>query len=400
MAAARGMLDEHHQPLQQDPGDENNYTLGGIGVHNVVLACLPYGVTGLTSAAAVAMQMRSSFKCLRFSLMVGIGGGVPSRENDIRLGDVVVSKPTEQSGGVIQYDFGKTVQEGRFKLTGSLNRPPDVLLAALASLQAKHLMEDGELSRFLSEMLKKYPNMRTLFAHPGTQHDQLYEAEYDHQGDDATCLQCDDMRLVHRERRMSKDPVVHYGLIASGNRVMRHGSTRDRLRKEQEVLCFEMEAAGLMDRFPCLVIRGICDYADSHKNKRWQPYAAATAAAYAKELLCFIPGNQAMSARTPFDVTEVDSSTSEMLAGPNGAYRHDFDYIDPGMTFASAGFSNYSSAIARDLQLSQRSRATAAGRVRIATTSGFIGSRKAVNNGPFCMLSTSTIPSVGFFVSC
>jgi hypothetical protein len=128
LCLTRGMLDEHHQPLQQDPGDGNNYTLGRMGVHNVVLACLPYGVSGLTSAAAVALQMRSSFKYLRFGLMVGIGGGVPSRENDIRLGDVVVSKPTEQSGGVIQYDFWKTVQEGRFKLTGSLNRPPDVLL--------------------------------------------------------------------------------------------------------------------------------------------------------------------------------------------------------------------------------------------------------------------------------
>ena len=57
------------------------------------------------------------------------------------------------------------------------------------------------------------------------------------------------------------------------------------------VLCVEMEAAGLMDDFPCLVIRGICDYADSHKNKRWQPYAAATAAAYAKELLSTIPAH-------------------------------------------------------------------------------------------------------------
>lgn len=50
-----------------------------------------------------------------------------------------------------------------------------------------------------------------------------------------------------------------------------------------------MEAAGLMDNFPCLVIRGICDYSDSHKNKRWQEYAAATAAAYAKELLSVVP---------------------------------------------------------------------------------------------------------------
>ena len=48
------------------------------------------------------------------------------------------------------------------------------------------------------------------------------------------------------------------------------------------MLCFKMEAAGLMDDFPCLVVRGICDYADSHKNKQWQGYAAATAAAYAK----------------------------------------------------------------------------------------------------------------------
>lgn len=41
----------------------------------------------------------------------------------------------------------------------------------------------------------------------------------------------------------------------------------------------------MMDNFPCLIIRGTCDYADSHKNKRRQPYAAATAAAYAKDLL-------------------------------------------------------------------------------------------------------------------
>jgi nucleoside phosphorylase len=73
---------------------------------------------------------------------------------------------------------------------------------------------------------------------------------------------------------------------------MKHGDTRDRLPQKDGILCFEMEAAGLMDNFPCLVIRGICDYADSHKNKQWQEYAAATAAAYAKELLSVIPANQ------------------------------------------------------------------------------------------------------------
>src|SRR6266536_1168407 len=144
MAAARGMLDEGNQPLQQDPGDENNYTLGRIGAHNVVLACLPYGVTGLTSAASVAMQRRSSFKCLRFGLMVGIGGGVPSRENDIRLGAVVVSKSTEQSGGVIQYDFGKTVQDKRVSIGDPV---PSI---------------DGQATRTLAQSiaLVAYPDLR------------------------------------------------------------------------------------------------------------------------------------------------------------------------------------------------------------------------------------------------
>jgi hypothetical protein len=73
---------------------------------------------------------------------------------------------------------------------------------------------------------------------------------------------------------------------------MKHGSTRDRLAEEHGIMCFEMEAAGLMDTFPCLVIRGISDYADSHKNKEWQEYAAAAAAAYAKELLCMTPTRQ------------------------------------------------------------------------------------------------------------
>jgi nucleoside phosphorylase len=75
------------------------------------------------------------------------------------------------------------------------------------------------------------------------------------------------------------------------NQVMRHGHTRDRLGRELHVLCFEMEAAGLINKFPCLVIRDICNYSDLHKNKRWQSYAAATAASYAKELLHTIPEN-------------------------------------------------------------------------------------------------------------
>ena len=298
------MLDECHNPLQPNLGDDNTYTLGRIGNHNVVLTCLPTGVPGTSSAAIVAHQMLWTFKGIVFGLMVGVGGGVPSKENDIRLGDIVVSKPTGQYRGVIQYDFGKTVQEGRFYQTGSLNRPPDVLLTALANLQSKHMMKGHELAKYISEMLTRYPVMTDQFARPNMQQDSLYDAEYDHNVGHLTCLQCDTSRLMHREPRTSEDPFIHYGLIASGNQVMRHGATREQLRRELGVLCFEMEAAGLMDRFPCIVVRGICDYAYSHKNKQWQGYAAAAAAAYAKELLSVVPRNLIVSTRTAIETTK------------------------------------------------------------------------------------------------
>jgi nucleoside phosphorylase len=132
------------------------------------------------------------------------------------------------------------------------------------------------------------------YTYPGTENDILFKADYDHIGADRNCDQCDKSELVSRPDRDGTDPVMHYGTIASGNHVVRHGQTRERWGLEAGILCFEMEAAGLMNTFPCLVIRGICDYADSHKNKQWQGYAAATAAAYAKELLSIIPRTQVM----------------------------------------------------------------------------------------------------------
>ncbi|KAL2012539.1 hypothetical protein VTN00DRAFT_64 [Thermoascus crustaceus] len=96
---------------------------------------------------------------------------------------------------------------------------------------------------------------------------------------------------------------------------MKHGRTRDKLAQELGILCFEMEAAGLMDNFPCLVIRGICDYADSHKNKIWQEYAAATAAAYAKELLSVIHTNQILETPVAVSVTDLDFYGNKLQPG-------------------------------------------------------------------------------------
>ena len=100
-AAAREMLDENIGKLEeQDSTDSNIYTLGRIGKHYVVIACLG-GQYGTTSATAVAINMMCTFsKSLRIGLMVGIGGGIPSATHDIRLGDIVISYPTGTCGGV------------------------------------------------------------------------------------------------------------------------------------------------------------------------------------------------------------------------------------------------------------------------------------------------------------
>ncbi|KAL4787456.1 nucleoside phosphorylase domain-containing protein [Aspergillus varians] len=291
LAAASEMLDEEHPELPHDPNDNNIYTLGRIGQHNVVIACLPAGQFGTTSAATVAVQMKAKFPAIRFGLMVGVGGGVPSSA-DIRLGDVVVSQPSAEHGGVVQYDSGTATASG-FKRKGFLNAPPPILLNALNKLRANHLRHRSKVSEHLFAF-----NHLFLFRRWHAGADRLFTPTYNHTGG-LTCDSCDEDHLVMRTPRESEDVEIHYGTIASGNQVIRNGITRDQLSAELgNVLCFEMEAAGLMNGFPCIVIRGICDYADTHKNKRWQPYAAAVAAAYAKDLLSVIPAADVMEAST------------------------------------------------------------------------------------------------------
>ncbi|KAF2175608.1 ankyrin [Zopfia rhizophila CBS 207.26] len=283
LAAAEMMLDDIHTDSPIHLNDRNTYTLGRISDHNIVIACLPSGVYG-TSAATVATQMLSSFGSIRFILMVGVGGGVPSTGADIRLGDVVVCKAISAGERLMQYDYGKTVREGHFELTGSFNKAPQELLAAVTKLQTDHT-DNSRFPIYLSQIMAKRTTKMFNFTHRGQQHDRLFRADYDHIKAGNACDDCDASNEVARPARATNDPVVHHGVIASSNQVIQHGGTRDRLAQKFGILCFDVEAAGLMENLPCLVIRGICDYADSHRNKRWQEYAAATASAYAKDLL-------------------------------------------------------------------------------------------------------------------
>lgn len=250
-----------------------------------MMACLAeYGVV---RAAVAASNMLSSFPNVRFGLMVGIGGGIPSEGFDIRLGDVVVSKPTGEHGGVIQYDLGRMEKDGFHRL-GSLNKPPTLLRTAVNALETKYDLET-QISSLATSSFKLFPKWAKDFKRPGTP-DILFKPEYEHINDNRTCDQFDKTHEVVREERSSvAAPEIHYGNIASGNSVIKNAHDRDRLAERDNVICLEIEAASLMDAFSCLVIRGISDYSDSHKNWIWQPYAAAMATAYAKALLLEIP---------------------------------------------------------------------------------------------------------------
>ncbi|KAL1614383.1 hypothetical protein SLS54_009810 [Diplodia seriata] len=298
--AATALLDERHDEpteFEQHFKDDNSYTWGRMGKHNVVIASFEAGDSGTSSAALVAERMRNSLPHIKAGLLVGVGGGIPSARRDIRLGDVAVSLRKGQSGGVVQYDFVKANPGQKHESKGFLGKPPGVLLKALSALQTEHDLRPSKISRFLDEMVSRYPSLAkptdesAAFTFPGSDADRLFREDYVHRGGD-DCQMCDEGQLVPARRpRTANHPNIHYGVIASGNTVIKDAISRKKLIEHlsEDCICYEMEAAGLMNNFPCLVIRGIGNYADSHKNDEWHPYAAATAAAFAKELLGFVP---------------------------------------------------------------------------------------------------------------
>ncbi|KAG4256535.1 hypothetical protein FPRO03_14024 [Fusarium proliferatum] len=322
-SAATAMLDQRHADLLKPPNDPNTYTLGSIGKHNIVIACLPKGKIGNNAAATFAVQMVRTFPSIKVGLMVGIGGGIPPK---VRLGDVVVSTPVDQYLGVVQWDLGKTEKDGIFKRTGALNNPPSALLTALTKLETNHEMYGSKISQYLDDLKKNWPSLVPKYTRHDSLKDPLFVRDTYYRSCsswEAICSVLSDMiqallqfllgwwafgptergaeqvanstmsATANGGQRQPGDMRVHYGLIASGNQVIKDAGFRDSLNESLGggVLCLEMEAAGLMD-FPCIVIRGICDYADSQKNKEWQEHAAAVAAAFAKELLeCVQPGD-------------------------------------------------------------------------------------------------------------
>lgn len=314
--AALEMLDEEHDRLSQEGPDHNVYHLGSILGHNVVIAGLPR--TGNTSAATVMTQMRMTFRNLRYGLLVGIGGGVPTKTDNgmIRLGDVVVSKPTGQHSGAVQYDHGKA-STGQFQRTGALPPPPAILLNAAQDLDvARARVRRDPIKENIQRIDTTIPGL-TKYKYPGAIQDNLYTPECIHHQPGLPCSECG-CCLSKRIPRANEDCaeeddilriVVHRGTIASGELVVKNAILRDQLAANDDLLCFEMEAVGVLEDFPCLVIRGIADYCDSHKNDTWHGFAAAAAAAYARQLFAHIP----IEGRTDLQIRDEERAALQLI---------------------------------------------------------------------------------------
>ncbi|KAF5875514.1 putative ankyrin repeat-containing protein [Botrytis fragariae] len=291
VAAAKATLDRIHDnlPWYQNLDNNNNYILGSLQSHNVVVAYPKVGVYGKTSVAGIATQLHASFPSVRFRLMVGIAGGVPETKVDIRLGDIVVSRSAAGWPGVAQYDANGKRAEDESIRGRVLAQPTPLLLTAIGKAETAAIFDESQMSQYISKIIRKDP---VTFVHPGSVQDILFDPNCEHTiitSEENGCNHCNPDMIRPRQPRENHDPRVHYGLIASSHHWMRDGAIRDKLARKQNILCWETEAAGLKDVAQYLVIRGICDYADSHSGELWHAYAAVAAAAYAKEVLSFIP---------------------------------------------------------------------------------------------------------------
>lgn len=317
--------DEDSGQYGRASGDFNNYKTGRIGKYNVVLAALP-GM-GKANAAGAATSIRSSYGGVRLALLVGICGGVPragdGEDREILLGDVVISKT------IVQYDFGRQYSDKfvRKNAVGdNLSKPNKDVRSLLVTFTTE--LGRKQLQQKTTDFLKQLQasavggERQAKYGYPGVAEDKLFESSYRHKhrdspickcrdcngNSDPVCddalnsscdgLECNDQYLVARERLKVKQqqleqdksdeiqkPAIHIGPVASGDKVMKSGEERDRIAEKEGIIAFEMEGAGVWEELPCIVVKGVCDYADCHKNKKWQDFAAATAASASKAIL-------------------------------------------------------------------------------------------------------------------
>ncbi|GAQ12199.1 hypothetical protein ALT_9520 [Aspergillus lentulus] len=305
--------DENDNRLGQDPSDKNGYRNGRIGNHYVVLVYMP-GI-GKCRAMATTLHLKLSYPQIQQALVVGVCGGVPYGNNgrDIFLGDVLVGDR------LVQWDTGTLLPDvfiHKDRPEYVQGRPCQRMETFLAKVKTPD--ETRRWEYIMAEQLKTVQS--SLGEHsapyPGVDQDRLYPPDHLHQHRDLrpcgkcrSCGDCDEGNICRKalistcdelgcsnyanscrtrqdgESCSTPRPALHLGPIASGDTVLMSGHARDQLAAKTGVIGVEMEGIGLWEETSCVVIKGVADYADCHKTKEWQRYAAASAASCTKALL-------------------------------------------------------------------------------------------------------------------
>ncbi|KAL7957738.1 nucleoside phosphorylase domain-containing protein [Trichoderma compactum] len=352
--------DEGGDSFGRASGDTNTYTTGRIGGHNAVLAVLP-GM-GTNNAAAASASLRSSYSNLKLALLVGICGGVPRIGDDrVFLGDVVVSK------AIVQYDFGRQYPGGfeiKNTIEDSLGRANKDIRGLLAYFETERMRDrlltsSADYLKQLQEAAKR-KRRQAKYQNPGAIQSKLFSGDYIHRHRLKPCdicndednlgeicesaskescadVGCDEARLVNREDFFVDDGGfnIFIGRIGSGNAVMKSGKDRDKIASQHDLIAFEMEGAGVWDEVPCLMVKGVCDYADSHKNKQWQDFAAATGACVMKAILdrYVVAGGAQGSTLAQTNVQRVQNNTRSISGNTIGKnvniYQGDVNWNTP-----------------------------------------------------------------------
>ncbi|KAG8626178.1 hypothetical protein KVT40_006579 [Elsinoe batatas] len=275
--------------------DTNTYTYGQLGGQPVALCTLQDA--GTRTAAQAIAKMEVSFLKLTIIFVVGIAGGAPfDREGTstgIRLGDVVVSN------AIYQHDLAKQNEDGVEIITDNDRQLPQ--LRGKAAAWIKHL-SPKDIARIAKNTNIDFVLYGDLLAEKYTQPaldtDRIYDRtrRHKHRSGCSLCAQATETTgtvcsTVHNEAcsainckpepmppRTRTGTEIFIGPYVSGSQVIKSAQHRAKLVELFGALALEMEGAGSCGEYPILIVKGIVDYADSHKNKRWRLYPAAMAA--------------------------------------------------------------------------------------------------------------------------
>lgn len=327
-----GFWDIDGDPFGRARGDLNTYTTGYMGRYNIVVVLLCN--SGKATAAGTAASLRSSYPCIKLLLLTGICEGVPDANGEeLLLGDVVISET------VIQYDFNSpfnhtlkrrnTLEDRQGRANNNIrnfiaNFKTEMGLRRLVEKATLHL---EQIQSLVSEAKYRQRHKGATYMYPGFETDILFESTHCHRHynssqcvcadynpeedlhavcDEARNLDCEQTgcglgTLKHRDRLHQKSllekggnlkaaqiPSIFFGRFGSGDMAFNSGVHRDSLAKTHGIIAFEMEGAGIWDELPCIIVKGVSDYGDGHKTRKWaewQNFAAATSASVARALI-------------------------------------------------------------------------------------------------------------------